>query len=234
MRFSNDAPLVWGTVVGVVGDVRHNGVTTVVRPTFYLPYAQFVSATGDKPIRVGTIVLRADGDPMSQAATLRATAASIDRSVPVSAVRSMTDVADAALTAPRLTSFVVTAFAAVALLLSAIGLFALLIHVVAERTQELGIRLAIGASAGELLRLVLGQGLRLAGLGLALGLLLSGLATRELTNVLYEVRPWDPVTWLTAPAAVLLVAAVVASLVPTPFGRQRPIRCVHFDRSSRS
>lgn len=213
MRFSNEEPLVWGTVVGVVGDVRHNGVTTVVRPKFYLPYAQFVEATGDKPISVGTIVLRADGDPMSQAATLRSTAASIDRSVPVSAVRSMTDVADAALTAPRLTSLVVTAFATVALLLSAVGLFALLTYVVAERTQELAIRLAIGASAVELQRLVLGQGLRLAGLGLAIGLLLSGLATRELTSLLYGIRPWDPATWLTAPA-VLLAAAVVASFVP--------------------
>ncbi len=126
IRFSNDEPLVWATVVGVVGDVHHNGVITAIKTKFYLPYAQFVAATGDKPLTDGTVVLRADGDPLSQVVSPRSAAKAVDRSVPVSAIRPMTDVVDAALTTPRLTSLVMTGFTAVALLLSALGLFGLL------------------------------------------------------------------------------------------------------------
>ncbi len=213
MRFSNDEPLVWATVVGVVGDVHHNGVTTAITAKFYLPYAQFVKATGDKPLTTGTIVLRADGDPLTQVASLRSAAAAVDRTVPVSGVRPMTDVVDIALTAPRLTSLVMTGFAVVALLLAALGLFGLLVYLVAQRTHEIGIRRAIGASSGEVARLVLMQGLRVGGLGVAVGLLLSAVAARGLSSLLYGVRPWDPTTWVVAPG-VLLVVIAVASLLP--------------------
>jgi predicted permease len=213
MRFSNDVPWVWATVVGIVGDVRHNGVTTRVKPKFYLPYAQFVKATGDEPMTEGTIVLRTAGDPLSQAAALRSAAAAVDRAVPVSAIRPMTDVVETALSAPRLTSEVMTAFAAVALLLSALGLFGLLVYLVAQRTLEIGIRLAVGASASEVARLILAQGLRLTGLGLAIGMLLSAIAARALSSLLYGVPAWDPITWTFGPAVLLLVT-VVASLVP--------------------
>jgi len=213
VRFSNDTPLVWATVVGVVGDVRHNGVTATTKTKFYLPYAQFAAATGDMPLTDGTIVLRADGDPLLQVVSLRSVAAAVDRSVPVSAVRPMTDVVDAALTTPRLTSLVMTGFAAVALLLSALGLFGLLVHLVAQRTQEIGIRLAIGARSGDVARMVLMQGLRVGGLGLAIGMLLSVGAARGLSSLLYGVRPSDPTTWVLA-SGVLLVVTIVASLVP--------------------
>ncbi len=197
----------------MVGDVHHNGVTAQVRAKFYLPYAQFARATGDNPVSAGTIVLRADGDPLAQVAALRSAAAAIDKSVPVSAIRPMTDVIDTALTSPRLTSGVVTGFAAVALLLSALGLFGLLVYLVAQRAQEIGIRMALGANAAEVVRLVLTQGLRVTGLGLAIGILLSVVATRSLSSLLYGVSSWDPVTWLTTPAVLLLVAGV-ASIVP--------------------
>jgi putative ABC transport system permease protein len=213
MRFSNDEPLVWATVVGVVRDVHHNGVTTAIKAKFYLPYAQFAKATGDKPLTTGTIVLRSNGDPLSQAAALRSVAASVDRAVPISSARPMTDVVDSALTTPRLTSVVMTSFALVALLLSALGVFGLLIYLVAQRTHEIGIRLAIGASSGDVARLVLMNGLRVSALGLLIGLCLSAIAVRALSSVLYGVRPSDPTTWLAAPA-LLLVVTVVASVVP--------------------
>ncbi|HET9370579.1 MAG TPA: ABC transporter permease [Vicinamibacterales bacterium] len=213
LRFSNDAPLVWATVVGVVGDVRHAGVTSQVKPKFYLPYAQFPAATGDDPIAYGTIVLRGAGDPLRHVAALRAAAASVDRTVPVIAVRPMTDVVDTALTTPRLTSGLVIVLAAIALVLAALGLFGLLAYLVAQRAQEIGIRIAIGAGPGAVVRLVLAQGLRVLGVGLAVGLLLSALATRGLSSLLYGVRPWDPVSWAIAPTVLILVA-IVASVVP--------------------
>jgi ABC-type antimicrobial peptide transport system permease subunit len=105
------------------------------------------------------------------------------------------------------------AFAGVALVLSALGLFGLLVHLVAQRTHEMGIRLAIGASSTEVARLVLMQGLRVSALGLAIGLLLSALAARGVSSLLYGVRPWDPATWVIA-TSVLLVVTTGASLVP--------------------
>jgi len=125
----------------------------------------------------------------------------------------MTDVVETALTTPRLTSLVMTGFAVVALGLSALGLFGLLVYLVAQRTHEIGIRLAIGASASDVANLVLMHGLRLGGLGLSIGLLLSAVAARGLSSLLYGVRPSDPTTWLIAPAVLLLVT-MVASLIP--------------------
>jgi putative ABC transport system permease protein len=213
IRFSNDRPLVWATVVGVVGDVRHNGVTRAVGAKFYLPYAQFAAATYDKPLSAGAIVMRTDGDPRAQVAALRAAATDIDRDVPVSAIHPMADVVDAALTTPRLTSVIMTGFAAVALLLSSLGLFGLLVYVVSQRTREIGVRLAIGARSGDVARLVLMQGLRLGVLGVSIGLLLSVGAARGLSSLLYGVRPSDPTTWTIA-TGVLLVVTLAASLLP--------------------
>ena len=213
MRFSNDEPLVWATVVGVVADVHHNGLTTAINAKFYLPYAQFEKATGDHPLTTGTIVLRTDGDPLLLAPALRSAAAAVDRTVPISSVRPMTDVVETALTTPRLTSLVMTGFAAVALLLSALGVFGLLVYLVAQRTHEIGIRLAIGASSRDVARLVLAQGLRLGALGLSIGLCLSAVAARALSSLLYGVGPWDLATWTIAPG-ILLAVTVVASAIP--------------------
>ncbi|MEZ5319719.1 MAG: ABC transporter permease [Vicinamibacterales bacterium] len=213
IRFSNDQPLVWATVVGVVADVRHNGVTTDVQAKFYLPYAQFARATGDRPLTTGTVVLRTAGDVRSQAASLRSAAAAVDRTVPLSAIQPMTEIVDAALTTPRLTSLVMTSFAVAALALSAVGLFGLLVYVVAQREHEIGIRLAIGARSADVARMVVAQGLRLAALGLSLGIGLSALAARGLSRLLYGVEPSDPATWAIA-IAVLIVVALAASLIP--------------------
>lgn len=203
----------WVTVVGIVGDVRHNGVTAPIKTKFYLPYAQYPIATGNQPIAGGTIVLRTDRDPMVLAPSMRAAAAAVDPQVPIAAIRPMSTVIDTALTAPRLTSQVMGGFAAVALVLSAIGLFGLLVYLVAQRTQEIGIRMAIGAGTGDVVRFVFVEGLRIALLGVAVGLVLSALGVRALASLLYGVKPWDPLTWLVAPAVLMAVAAI-ACVVP--------------------
>ena len=203
----------WVTVVGIVGDVRHNGVTAPIKTKFYLPYAQFPIATGNQPIAGGTIVLRTDRDPMVLASSMRAAATAVDPQVPIAAIRPMSTVIDTALTAPRLTSQVMGGFAAVALVLSAIGLFGLLVYLVAQRTQEIGIRMAIGAGTGDVVRFVFVEGMRVALLGVAVGLVLSALGVRALASLLYGVKPWDPLTWLVAPAVLIAVAAI-ASVVP--------------------
>jgi putative ABC transport system permease protein len=203
----------WVTVVGIVADVRHNGLTAPIKTKFYLPYAQFPGATGNSPIADGTIVLRTDRDPLVLAPAMRAAAAAVDPQVPIAAIRPMTDVVDTALTAPRLTSQVMGGFAGVALVLSAIGLLGLLLYLVAQRTQEIGIRMAIGASRREVVRFVFVEGMRVTIVGVAIGLVLSALGVRALANLLYGVKPWDPLTWIVAPAVLVAVAAI-ACVVP--------------------
>jgi predicted permease len=203
----------WVTVIGIVANVRHNGITGQVKSKFYLPMAQFPTSTGNSPQRGGTIVMRTSGDPMQLASSLRSAAASVDREVPVAAIRPMAEVVDTALTAPRLTSQVMSAFAGVALALSALGLFGLLVYLVAQRTQEIGIRMAIGADTGMVVKFVFREGLRITLIGVAIGLVLSALAVRGVSSLLYGVMPWDPITWIVAPA-VLIVVAAIACIVP--------------------
>jgi predicted permease len=203
----------WVTVIGVVGNVHHNSLIGTVKTKFYLPYSQFPTSTGASPIGGGTIVMRTSGDPMALVGSLRSTAAAVDRDVPIAAVRPMTEVVDTALTAPRLTSQVMIGFAVVALLLSAIGLFGLLVYLVAQRTQEIGIRMAIGADTRMVVQFIFREGLRITLVGVAIGLVLSALAVRGVSSLLYGVTPWDPISWVVAPAVLLGVAAI-ACIVP--------------------
>jgi putative ABC transport system permease protein len=128
-------------------------------------------------------------------------------------MRPMTDVVNTALTAPRLTSAVFIAFAAVALLLSAVGVYGLLVFLVSQRAHEIGIRVAIGAGRHQIVGLVFGHGLRLAAAGIVIGLALSALLARTLTSLLYGVAALDPVTFAVVPV-LMLVVALTASLGP--------------------
>ncbi len=202
----------WITVVGIVGDVRHNGVTAAIKPKFYRPYMQFTQS-GTNPVNTGTLVVKTGGDPRALIAPLRAATRELDAAIPLAAVRPMTDVVDTALTAPRLTSRVFVGFAGVALLLAAIGIYGLLVFLVSQRAHEIGIRLAIGAARGQIVRLIFGQGLRLAATGIGIGLGLAVLLARTLKGLLYGVPVFDPLTFIVVPG-VLLTVAVGACLAP--------------------
>ena len=202
----------WITVIGIVGDVRHNGVTAPIKTKFYRPYAQFSQTTGNS-MNTGTIVVRTDGDPIRIAAPLRQVVRALDPAIPLAAMRPMTDVINTSLTAPRLTSTVFLGFAAVALLLAAVGVYGLLVYLVSQRSREIGIRVAIGAERGQIVRLVFGHGLRLAALGIGFGLVMALLCSRALSGLLYGVPALDPATFTVVPL-VLLAVALVASLLP--------------------
>jgi putative ABC transport system permease protein len=203
----------WTTVVGIVADVRHNGVAAPIRPKFYRPYAQFSQAIGLVPPRGGTLVVRTTGDPLALAGPLQVAARGVDPNVPLTAIRPMEDVVDTALTSPRLAGSVFSAFAGVAVLLSAIGIYGLLVFMVGQRAQEVGIRVAIGAAPRQIVRLFLGHGLRLAAIGIGTGLVLAAFWTRTLAGVLYGVPPLDPETFVTVPI-VLLAVALAACVIP--------------------
>ena len=203
----------WLTVIGIVADERHNGVTGIVKEKFFVPHSQWHIATGGNLIRSAFVVARTTGDPMSVAGAARNAVRQMDPTLPVANVRSMDEVVAAALATPRLTGLLLGAFAAIALALAAVGIYGVLAYLVSQRTQEIGIRLAIGADRSEVLKMILQQGLTLAVGGVAVGVAAAFLLTRLMQSLLYEVRPVDPVTFVAVPI-ILLVVSLIASYVP--------------------
>ncbi len=203
---------VWRTVVGIVGDVRHRGLTVQPRPEMYLPHGQFPAGTGT-PQRTMRIVLRAAGDPNALTNPLRATLAGLDPSVPLVDVQTMDQAMGNWAAERRLTMILVAAFAALALTLGAVGVYGVMAHLVVQRTREIGIRIALGALPREILGLVLRQGAWLAVAGVAIGVVGALAVSRVLTGLLFQVTPTDPLTYA-GTALALLGVATFAALVP--------------------
>jgi predicted permease len=213
-RIGNRPERPWVTVVGVVKDVKHNGITGVVKEKFYVPHTQWHRSVGTaNNIRSMSLVIKTDGDPSALTSSIRETIRRIDPNLPVADVRTMDDVVGAALATPTFTSVLLSIFAALALTLSAIGIYGVLSYVVSRRTREMGIRVAIGATRGNLVWMVLGSGLGLAIVGIAAGLGLALGITRLLRGLLHGVTPADPATFAVV-AGLLAAVAAVASAVP--------------------
>jgi putative ABC transport system permease protein len=193
-------------IVGVVGDVRQEGLRRPAAPQVYEAFAQ-------KPSPAFRIAVRSAGDPARFAETLRQQVFAVDRNQPVSDVRTLEDVIGVTTTRDRLSAGLLGVFAAVAVTLAAIGIYGVIAYSVAERTQEIGVRLALGANRARILRLILGQTLHLVVYGLALGLLASAATSKLLRSLLYDVSPNDPATWVLA-SIVLITVAFAAGLVP--------------------
>jgi predicted lysophospholipase L1 biosynthesis ABC-type transport system permease subunit len=200
------------TIVGVVNDVRHNGLTREVKAQFYVPQPQFAKNPGNTS-RTMTLLVRGDREPQEFIAPVRAAIHELDPRLPISEVRSMDQVIDEAIAAPRFAMELLGLFGALALLLSAIGIFGIVSQVVAARTHEFGIRAALGATPRTLLMLGLRSGVSQAVTGLVLGTAAALALTRAMTALLQGVRPTDPLTF----AAVLVVTGAVtlaASVIP--------------------
>ena len=204
----------WVTVVGVVKSVRHNGITEAVKEKFYIPHTQWHRSLGNANlIRSMSLVIKTEGDPAALTTSVRGVIHRIDPNLPVADVRTMDDVVGTALATPRFTSVLLSIFAGLALTLSAIGIYGVLSYLVSRRTREIGIRVAIGAGRPDVIKMVLGNGLSLALVGIGGGIVLSLGITRLLRGLLHGVTPADPMTF--AVVAVLLTGvAILASTVP--------------------
>jgi putative ABC transport system permease protein len=205
-RVSFDDGKTWASVVGVVGDTRESGLDRPAGDGIYLALAQ-------NPLLQGTLIARTSADPMDVARAVVQRLYEIDPDQPAGRIRSLEAVRADSIAAPRLMARLMGLFAAIALLIAATGIGGVIALTVSQRTHEFGVRLAIGARPLDVLRLVLGQGLRLAGAGVALGLAGSLALSRVLQGLLFGVTPTDPLTFATV-AAVLVGAAVAACLVP--------------------
>jgi predicted lysophospholipase L1 biosynthesis ABC-type transport system permease subunit len=202
----------WYTVVGVVDDVRHNALIGAVKPQFYATVAQFAIAPGNTR-RVMSLVVKTDGDPKKLVSAVRAQVKSADPRLPVSEVRTMRDIVNAAIGGQRFAMETLGVFGVVALLLSAIGIFGIVSQVVASRLHELGIRAALGATPMDLMAIALRSGVRQAMAGLAIGIVAALVLTRVLRTLLHGVSPTDPLTF-GAVVVVTGLVAVIASVAP--------------------
>lgn len=199
-------PLAMSEIIGIVGNVKGGSLTRDARPTYYLPLSQCgVSAP--------SLVLRTNGDPAALTTPLRTLIASINRDVPIYHVHTLGDMLSVAASQPRFQTVLLSSFALMALLLSAIGLYAVLSYMVAQRTNEMGLRMALGAQRGDVLKLILKRGLVLAGIGLVVGLAASAVLTRLISSQIYGVRASDPVTYVVV-TGLLIVISLLASAAP--------------------
>jgi predicted permease len=205
-RLADDPPGTGRTVVGVVRDTRINSIDEPTEPYFYLPFAQ-------TRFSEMYLIARTSMDPILMARQVRAEVAAIDRGVPVLEVTSMKLLVRSSVYEQQVSATIVGSLGFIGLLLAAIGLYGVVSYTVAERTRELGIRMALGAQRTDALKLILRQALALAGIGSALGLVCTFYATRLLQDMLYGVSARDPLTF-GAVIALMLAVALLASYVP--------------------
>jgi len=206
LRFGQNPVNPWSTVVGVVKNIKHDGLDVDGVPHLYVPLNQFVG-------RTLSLALRTSLPASTLEAQIRGAIQSVDPGLPVFNVTSMDEVLDASLASRRFSANLVAGFAGGALLLASIGIYGLLAYMVGQRSREIGLRLALGAQRADVLRLVLGKGVVLAGLGIVAGVIFSASTASMMASLLYGVRPHDPAVFLMVPL-LLLVVAIAASYIP--------------------
>jgi putative ABC transport system permease protein len=189
-------------IVGIVGNVRHRDLALEPRPEFYVPFLQSAAFNGMM------VVVRSEQDPASVLGGLKTALRNIDPEQPISYVQTMDEVVSHSVVQPRFRTVLIGSFSIVALVLACIGIYGVLAYSVSQRNQEIGIRISLGASRNEILRMSLREGMLPATVGTAAGVLASLALTRYLSTLLYEIGPRDVLTFIVVPVALLLVAAV--------------------------
>ena len=205
--FSNDA---WCTVVGVVGDTKQYSLGEPSSPAMYLPYAQAPATFLMQDI---TLVLRAGSGPLALASAARRAVQAVDPDLPVFDIATMNQLVYRSASAPRFNTALLGIFAALALVLAAVGIYGVMSYAVAQRTHEIGVRVALGAKTSNILRQVVRQGMTPAVIGIAAGTVGAWAVTRFLSSLLFGVRPTDPTTFAVVPL-LLAAVGVLACLLP--------------------
>jgi len=193
-------------IVGIVGDIHESSLAEAPEPTIYTPYAQ-------RPVAEPYFVIRTRQAPLSALPEIRAAIHQVDRDIALAEIRTMEEVLSASVTDSRFLTILLGLFGALALFIAAIGVYGVISYSVSQRTHEIGVRMALGAERKEVLKLVVGQGLKLAVIGVVLGVVAALALTRFMASVLYGVKPTDALTF-GAVSLVLLAVALSASYIP--------------------
>ena len=207
-------------IVGVVGNIKRKGRTADFDPQYYLPYAQGL-------ITNPYLVVRTNRDPAVMLAAIHVAVHELNKNVPVYEASTLEQYLDRSAAQPRFQAFLLSCFAVIALALAAIGFYGLLSYMVVQRTLEIGLRMALGAQRGDVLRMIVRRGVTLALVGVGLGVAASVVLTRLISGMLFEVRSTDPVTFA-ATAALLLLVSIAASSAPAfRASRLDPVKTLH-------
>lgn len=218
-------PSPWITIVGVVPDVKQDSLRDTLPMSIYVPWQQRSRMSSSEM----WVLARTTGDPLALATAIRGVVHEADRTVPVSDVRTMADIIASSVQRDRFTMVLVGAFALAALLLGAVGIYGVMSYLVSQRTQEMGVRLALGASAGSVLALVVRRGALMAAVGAAAGVLVALWATKPLGALLYGISATDPLTFVTVPFLFMIVA-IIASYAPARRAtRVDPVKALRAD-----
>jgi putative ABC transport system permease protein len=209
-------------IVGVVKDIKRVAMAEPARGEMYRPYAQ--NCWGFL-----TLIVRTQRHPSDMTRAIRAQLDLLDKDLPLENVRTMTQLVSANVAQRRLSVQLLAGFAGGALLLSALGLYGVLAYIVSQRTREIGIRMALGAQPRAVLGLVIGQGMRLALLGIALGLAGAFALTRVLQRLLYEIKPTDPLTFAAVTALLAFVAFLACWLPARRAARVHPMEALRYE-----
>jgi putative ABC transport system permease protein len=196
----------WLEIVGVVADIKHDSLSDESRQEAYLPNKQ-------SPVRGMTLVTRTSTEPLNLTSTLRSQVLAVDPGQPVGSVASMEQLVERSLAGPRFTVLLMSIFAAVAVILAAVGIYGVISYSVAQRVHEIGIRMALGARTSDVLKQIVGRAMTLVLIGLAVGIAAAIGLTRLISALLYQVSPTDAVTFVSISIALAGVA-LGASFVP--------------------
>ncbi|HEX8144776.1 MAG TPA: ABC transporter permease [Pyrinomonadaceae bacterium] len=196
----------WREIVGVVGDVKHERLDAEAKPEVYLPYSQ-------SPRNFMTLVVRTSSEPAGMIGAIRDQVLALDRDQPVFGIRTMEQRLSKSVAQSRFVMMLLAVFSGLALVLAAVGVYGVMAYSVTQRTHEIGIRMALGAQTGDVLRMVVGQGMTLACVGVAIGLLAAFALRRVMSGLLYGVGATDPVTFIGV-SLLLAGVAFVACLIP--------------------
>jgi predicted permease len=197
---------IWREIVGIVGHVKHKGLEGESRVQYYIPHTQVQNANMN-------LVVRASIDPANMAGAVRGAISSLDKDLPVFRVKTMEQYVIDSMAERRFAMMLIGIFAAVALALAAVGLYGVLSYTITQRSHEIGIRMALGAQVGDVLLLVIGQGMLLALIGVVLGSIAAFMLTRLMANLLFDVKARDPLTFASI-VLLLMLVALVACFVP--------------------
>ncbi len=222
LRLSRDESMPWLEVVGLVGDVKHNGLDSEFAPDAYTPIAQ-------TPWPYVVVALRTESDTEALARAVRAEVLVIDADMPVFGVRTMNEVLRETVAERRFTLAMTGLFAALALLLAAVGLYGVMAYLVNQRSHEIGVRRALGAHSRDIFRLVIGQGITLTLIGIGAGLLGAFALTRFLASLLFGIAPRDPLTFIGVPLLLVLVAALACWVPARRAMRVDPMTALRYE-----